>query len=243
MSRKAVLTGIARGRYGPDSKVSAIGGEAKAVADHPDFRGCFIPGSADELTIEVLKEEWEATARRAKWRRRVSLGGLLLAGAAGALWYSTKPAYSSLPETVENVEAQVERIRPPSKPRFATSMPSLIPYRTGTARSAAGRRSRDRIRAAGEIWRTVAGTSRRSAAVSLGDQGRAPGPGTLAGLVPVTPRWSIRGLRYSVSLLRDEPTRYPRSDGTGLIRPRSARPEPRNGSRQPEGGPLMRCAA
>ena len=114
MSRKAVLTGIARGRYGPDSKVSAIGGEAKAVADHPDFRGCFIPGSADELTIEVLREEWEATARRAKWRRILSytLGGLLLVGAAGALWYSSQTRIFVLPEeAVENVEAQVERSR------------------------------------------------------------------------------------------------------------------------------------
>ena len=114
MSRKAVLTGIARGRYGPDSKISAIGGEAKAVADHPDFRGCFIPGSADELSIEVLREEWERTARRAKWRRVSSyvLSALFLVGAAGALWYSSQTRLFVLPvETVARVEAHVERIK------------------------------------------------------------------------------------------------------------------------------------
>ena len=135
MSRKAVLTGIARGRYGPDSKVSAIGGEAKAVADHPDFRGCFIPGSADELTIEVLREEWEATARRAKWRRILSytLGGLLLVGAAGALWYSSQTRIFVLPEeAVENVEAQVERIQATVEaPVRYLDVPSLdsVPHR------------------------------------------------------------------------------------------------------------------
>ena len=113
LARQAILNGIARGRFGPDSRINALGGEAKPIADHPDFRGCFIPGSADEVTILGLREDWQRSMRRTRWRRIASycLSGSLLISAFAALWYSSQTRMFVLPvEVSEKIENEFHQL-------------------------------------------------------------------------------------------------------------------------------------
>ena len=64
LTKRAVLGWLARGRIGADDRISAVGGEETAIADHPDFRGCFIPGSADEQAVDSLRQEFRLVERR-----------------------------------------------------------------------------------------------------------------------------------------------------------------------------------
>jgi len=100
MSRIAVLNGIARESYTPDDQISAIGGESLPIADHPDFRGCFVPGSADDLEIQRLRKAAARMARRVKYKRFLGTGlGLLFLCASGALlWVSASSRLLVLPE-------------------------------------------------------------------------------------------------------------------------------------------------
>jgi tetratricopeptide (TPR) repeat protein len=110
LTRLAILRWLARGRIGPDDRVNPVGGEQCAIADHPDFRGCFIPGSADEIQIEALKQEYRAVERRAKTRQfvqRIAAGTLFLV-AAGATFVGANSRILVAPEPVlEHVEGLV----------------------------------------------------------------------------------------------------------------------------------------
>jgi tetratricopeptide (TPR) repeat protein len=101
MPRAVVLNGLARGRYSGDDRVSAVGGEEFALADHPDFRGCFIPGSKDDLEIERMRVELDAIARRAKNRRILhTSGGVFLFLLSGVMvWFSANSQLLLMPVT------------------------------------------------------------------------------------------------------------------------------------------------
>ena len=90
MSRIAVLNGIARHSYTQDDQISAIGGESLPIADHPDFRGCFIPGSGDEMEIQRLRKAASRAARRAQQKRLLgaSFGLIFLCASGVLLWFS-----------------------------------------------------------------------------------------------------------------------------------------------------------
>ena len=111
MVRDEVVRGIAKGRYGPDDFVSAVGGEEHAVADHPDFRSAFIPGSDLDQRIEAMRSEAESVRRRAKVTgllKYVAAGGLL-ACSAGAIAYGSQSRTFVLPEPVlVKLERQIE---------------------------------------------------------------------------------------------------------------------------------------
>jgi len=111
MGRDEVVRGIARGRYGPDDRLSAVGGEESAIADHPEFRAAFIPGSELDLRIEAIRAEAEAVHRRAKIGtvvRYIAASGLL-AFSLGAVWFSTQSRALVLPESaMVKLEEQIK---------------------------------------------------------------------------------------------------------------------------------------
>ena len=111
MVRDEVVRGIAKGRYGPDDMVSAVGGEEHAVADHPDFRAAFIPGSALDRQIEEMRNEAEAVRRRAKVTGSIKYVGAatLLVCSVGAVSYSSQSRMLVFPEPVlVELEEQIE---------------------------------------------------------------------------------------------------------------------------------------
>jgi len=110
LTRLAVLRWLARDRVGPDDRINPVGGDQSAIADHPDFRGCFIPGSADENQIQALKKEFRAVERRANLRRllkRAAAASLFLL-AGGLSFISANSRIFVVPEPVmEQVETLV----------------------------------------------------------------------------------------------------------------------------------------
>ncbi len=67
MTREAVVHAVARDRVGPDDSVGRLSGEMMSLGDHPDFRGCWIPGSSEYHQIE----QFQTSARRSLLRSRV----------------------------------------------------------------------------------------------------------------------------------------------------------------------------
>jgi len=106
-----VIGWIARGRIGPDDRISPVGGEESALADHPDFRGCFIPGSADEQEIARLRQEFRDVERRANVRKIISQLGAVgfLAVAGAAVFFGMNSRVMVFPEPIlEKVEQGIE---------------------------------------------------------------------------------------------------------------------------------------
>lgn len=107
MGRDEVVRGIAKGRYGPDDRISAVGGADSAIADHPEFRAAFIPGSEMDSRIEALRVEGEMVRRRAKIGRYLRFtGALCLLGlSAGSVWFSANSRMLVMPESwIEVIE-------------------------------------------------------------------------------------------------------------------------------------------
>ena len=107
MGRDEVIRGIAKGRYGPDDRISAVGGADSAIADHPEFRAAFIPGSELDVRIATLRVEAEAVRRRAKIGRYLKFSGAfcLLGLSAGSVWFSMQSRLLVMPEAwIETIE-------------------------------------------------------------------------------------------------------------------------------------------
>jgi len=134
LTKRAVLNGLARQRFGPDDRISGIGGEELAIADHPDFRGCFIPGSADEVAIDGIRQELKRASRRAaRARMFLGAGGVALLGLAGAvIWLSATTRFMVIPVAwSEALEAKIDWWRAQSKPvvkREYAPAPSALPH-------------------------------------------------------------------------------------------------------------------
>jgi tetratricopeptide (TPR) repeat protein len=100
MAKAAVLNGLGRGRFRADDLIGGVGGEEMPLADHPDFRGCFIPGSADEIEIDRIRREFDGIARRGRQRRLLNaLAGVALLGVSGtALWVASTSRMLLMPD-------------------------------------------------------------------------------------------------------------------------------------------------
>jgi tetratricopeptide (TPR) repeat protein len=88
MTRQAVVHALARDRVGPDDLVGRLGGKMVPLADHADFRACWIPGSADQQLIERFQVESRRTLRRARARHRLrQLGAVALLTVTSGILY------------------------------------------------------------------------------------------------------------------------------------------------------------
>jgi predicted Zn-dependent protease len=100
MGRDDVIRSIGKGKCGPEDSVSAVGGERSAMADHPDFRTCFIPGSDEEKAIQEVRLEIQGIQRRAvfwQWMGRAeALAALCLC--AGSIWFGSTSRLLIMPE-------------------------------------------------------------------------------------------------------------------------------------------------
>ncbi len=132
MGRDEVIRGIAKGRYGPDDRISAVGGDESPIADHPEFRSAYIPGSELDLRIDSLRAEIAAVQRRAKIARVLNWAAavLLLVVSIGALWFSSQSRLLVMPEGwMVKVEEQVDwwrnQVEPPPRFRGVAGMADL----------------------------------------------------------------------------------------------------------------------
>ena len=83
LTRDGVLNWLARGRLGPDDQVCRVGGAWHPVADHVDFRGCFIPGSEDQKWIAHVEADNRRTIARARRNKMVRTSGAAMAMIGG----------------------------------------------------------------------------------------------------------------------------------------------------------------
>jgi len=120
LGRDEVIRGIAKNRYGPDDRISAVGGAETAIAEHPEFRAAFIPGSEMDLQIGRVRDELSQVLQRAKRKQRLNTamaaGLFLMSG--GLMWLSADSRLLVMPASMmETVEEQViwvqERVAPP----------------------------------------------------------------------------------------------------------------------------------
>jgi len=83
LARETVIERLARDLLGPYDQVCRVNAEWQRLVEHPDFRGCFIPGTPDQAAVETLRKQISAekAAEAARQRRRVlRAAGLMLVG-------------------------------------------------------------------------------------------------------------------------------------------------------------------
>lgn len=120
LGRDEVIRGIAKNRYGPDDRISAVGGAETAIAEHPEFRAAFIPGSEMDRQIEKVREELSQVLQRAKRKQLLNTGfaAALFGMAGGLMWLSAGSRLLVMPSwMMDRVEEQVtwvkDRVDPP----------------------------------------------------------------------------------------------------------------------------------
>lgn len=83
LAHETVIERLARDLLGPYDQVCRVNAEWQRLVEHPDFRGCFIPGTPDQVAVDTLRKQIasEKSAEAAKQRRRVlRAAGLMLVG-------------------------------------------------------------------------------------------------------------------------------------------------------------------
>lgn len=80
LSREGVVDRLARELLGPYDQICRVNAEWQRMVEHPDFRGCFIPGTPDATELDKLKRaiSAEKSAESSRQRRRVMRAAALL---------------------------------------------------------------------------------------------------------------------------------------------------------------------
>lgn len=134
LTKTAVLHWLAKGKIGADDRIGSTGGETLPITDHPEFRGCFIPGSVDEIRLQELKKQHENSHRRATVGRMVQRMTvvLLVLLSGGFIWVGLNTRVFVLgSDTLSLLEASIDVVQdyidPPPASETALSA-SNIPH-------------------------------------------------------------------------------------------------------------------
>ncbi len=141
MTRDAVLHGLSRDRIDLDDLIARLGSTGVPISEHPEFRGCFIPGSPDERRISDLRrdnQEGVSRARRRYWLVRLGAAAVLC-GALGVLYVGVSTrvfilsgdTLDELEDGLDDVTEAVQGTPLPSRP------PETLPHDEWLAKATA----------------------------------------------------------------------------------------------------------
>jgi len=126
LTREAILHALARERIEMDDLVGRLGSNSTPICEHPEFRGCFIPGSEDERRIAKLRRDnvdGIARGRRRHMLRQAAVGvlGMALAsviylGLSTRLFVLPQHILEGLEQGWQALSSAVEEPKPAARP-------------------------------------------------------------------------------------------------------------------------------